>query len=134
MANSHTQRSLDYATWVSAHYELARAGAARSAMIAARVGSLEPGKQADIILLDRYDWGFLPLHDPIQQITFSVNSEAVQTAIIRRRVVTGNRKLTLVDDLRARISEAAERFRRDERRGADRPALSRSDVRQGHRP
>jgi 5-methylthioadenosine/S-adenosylhomocysteine deaminase len=114
----HKIGGFDYSDWVGAHeaYEMATHGGAKSAMIEDRVGSLEVGKDADIILLDRYDWGFLPLHDPIQQIAFSVNSDAVKTSFIRGRKVMDNRRLTLVDedDLRGRISEAAERFRRDD--------------------
>jgi len=114
----HKIGGFDYTDWVGAHeaYEMATHGGAKSAMIEDRVGSLEVGKDADIILLDRYDWGFLPLHDPIQQIAFSVNSDAVKTSFIRGRKVMDNRRLTLVDedDLRGRISEAAERFRRDD--------------------
>ena len=114
----HKIGGFDYTDWVGAHeaYEMATHGGAKSAMIEDRVGSLKVGKDADIILLDRYDWGFLPLHDPIQQIAFSVNSDAVKTSFIRGRKVMDNRRLTLVDedDLRGRISEAAERFRRDD--------------------
>jgi 5-methylthioadenosine/S-adenosylhomocysteine deaminase len=114
----HKIGGFDYTDWIGAHeaYEMATHGGAKSAMIADRVGSLEVGKDADIILLDRYDWGFLPLHDPIQQIAFSVNSDAVKTSFIRGRKVMDNRRLTLVDedDIRGRISEAAERFRRDD--------------------
>jgi len=114
----HKIGGFDYTDWVGAHeaYEMATHGGAKSAMIEDRVGSLEVGKDADIILLDRYDWGFLPLHDPIQQIAFSVNSDAVKTSFIRGRKVMDNRRLTLVDedDVRGRISEAAERFRRDD--------------------
>jgi 5-methylthioadenosine/S-adenosylhomocysteine deaminase len=114
----HKIGDFDYNHWIGAHdaYHMATHAGARSAMIEDRVGSLEVGKDADIILLDRYDWGFLPLHDPIQQIAFSVNSDAVKTSFIRGRKVMENRRLLLVDedDLRARISEAAERFRRDD--------------------
>lgn len=114
----HKIGGFDYTEWVGAHeaYEMATHGGARSAMIEDRVGSLEVGKQADIILLDRYDWGFLPLHDPVQQIAFSVNSDAVRTSFIRGRKVMQDRRLTLVDedDLRGRISDAAERFRAED--------------------
>lgn len=114
----HKIGTFDYTEWVSAHeaYEMATTAGARSAMLEDRVGSLEVGKDADIILVDRYDWGFLPLHDPIQQIAFSANSDAVKTSLVRGRVVMRDRELTLVDAdaLRERISEAAERFRRDD--------------------
>jgi len=116
-AGLHKIGSHDFHTWVSAHevYEMATHAAARSSLMQHEVASLEIGKKADIILLDRYDWGFLPLHDIRNQIAFSVNSEAVRTVITDGRVVMADRKLTRVDEtaLREEISEAAERFRRD---------------------
>lgn len=108
----------DYRQWVSAHevMHMATLAGAKSSLMEHAVGSLEVGKQADIILLDRYDWGFLPLHDPVQQVAFSVNSEAVRTSIIAGRIVMEERKLALVDEevLREEISAAAEKFRRDD--------------------
>ena len=94
---------------------MATKNAARSSLMQDEVGSLEVGKKADVILLDRYDWGFLPLHDPIQQIAFSANSDSVQTSIVGGRVVMRDRKLALIDEeaIRSEISEAAEKFRRD---------------------
>ena len=108
----------DYREWVSAHevMHMATHGAARSSLMQDEVGSIEVGKQADIILLDRYHWGFIPLHDPIQQIAFSADQEAVRTSIVGGRVVMRERKLALVDEeaIRMEISEAAERFRRED--------------------
>ncbi|MCX5569397.1 amidohydrolase family protein [Kaistia nematophila] len=116
-AGIHKIGTHDYRQWVSAHevYEMATTNAARSGMMQDEVASIEIGKKADLILLDRYDWGFLPLHDPINQIAFSVNSDAVQTSIVDGRVVMRDRKLALIDEdaIRAEISETAERFRRD---------------------
>ena len=91
-------------------------GGARSSLMQDEVGSLEVGKQADVILLDRHEWGMIPLHDPVQQIAFSASSEAVRTSIIAGRVVMRERRLTLIDEdsLRGEIVEAAERFRREE--------------------
>jgi 5-methylthioadenosine/S-adenosylhomocysteine deaminase len=115
----------DYREWVSAKevMEMATLGGARSSLMDRHVGSIEAGKQADIILLDRKAWGFIPLHDPVQQIAFSANSESVRTSIIAGRIVMDERKLTFIDEdaLRDEISEAAERFRREEC-----PAMSRS--------
>ncbi|MBB5751848.1 amidohydrolase family protein [Prosthecomicrobium pneumaticum] len=114
----------DYREWVSAHdvMEMATRAGARSSLMEKEVGALEAGMQADVILLDRYEWGFIPLHDPVQQIAFSAASEAVRTSIIAGRVVMRERRLTLADEdaVRAEIVEAAEAFRRDEC-----PAMSR---------
>ena len=108
----------DFREWISAHevMQMATLAGARSSLMQNEVGSLEVGKQADIILLDRKAWGFIPLHDPIQQIAFSASSESVRTSIIAGRVVMEERKLTFVDEdaLRDEISEAAERFRLEE--------------------
>jgi len=116
-AGIHKIGTHDYREWVSAHevYEMATMNAARSGLMQDEVGSIEVGKKADIILLDRRDWGFLPLHDIRNQIAFSVNSEAVRTSIVAGRVAMRDRRLTLVDEdaIRDEIAEAAERFRRD---------------------
>ncbi|MDB5505563.1 MAG: atzA 2 [Devosia sp.] len=108
----------DYHEWISAHevMQMATLAGARSSLMEHQVGSFEVGKQADIILLDRKAWGFIPLHDPVQQIAFSASSESVRTSIIAGRIVMEERKLTFVDEeaLREEISESAERFRREE--------------------
>ena len=41
------------------------------------MGTIEAGKAADIILVDRRAWGFIPLNDPVRQLAFSATSEAV---------------------------------------------------------
>ncbi|MGB4776788.1 amidohydrolase family protein [Microbacterium sp.] len=113
----HKVGTTDYREWIGAEdvYRMVTLGGARSAGLQDRIGTIEVGRDADIILLDRDDWGFLPLHDERRQLAFSVGSEAVQTSIVRGRVVLRDRRLALVDEdaLRAEIAEAAERFRRD---------------------
>jgi 5-methylthioadenosine/S-adenosylhomocysteine deaminase len=68
-----------------------------------------------LILLDREAWGFIPLHDPVRQLAFSVTSEAVRTSIIGGEVVMHERVITTLDEaaIKAEIAEAAERFRRE---------------------
>lgn len=116
-AGIHKIGDFDYRRWVSAHevYDMATMAAARSSLMDHEVGSLKPGKLADVILLDSRDWGFMPLHDPIQQIAFSVNSDAVRTSIVGGNIVMRDRKLARIDEeaIRSEIWEAAERFRRD---------------------
>jgi len=107
----------DPAQWVTAQeaFAMATLGGAQSGLMADQVGSLAVGKQADLILLDRQDWGFIPLNDAVQQLAFSVGSEAVRTSIIAGQVVMRDRRLTLIDEMaiKAEVIEAAERFRRD---------------------
>jgi len=83
--------------------------------MADEVGRIEPGMRADLILLDRGHWGFIPLVDPIRQLAFSATSEAVRTSIVDGRIVMRDRKILSVDEdaLRGEIREAAERYVRD---------------------
>lgn len=83
--------------------------------MADRLGSLGPGKHADLIVLDRDHWGFIPLADPIRQLAFSATSEAVRTVIVAGKVVMDDRKILTLDEdaLKAEIREAAERYLRD---------------------
>jgi 5-methylthioadenosine/S-adenosylhomocysteine deaminase len=113
----HKPSSHDYAQWVSAAdvFRMATMGGARSSLMEREVGSLESGKKADVILLDRGAWGFIPLNDPVRNLAFSVTSEAVRTVIVDGRVVMRDRKITAFDEdkMRARVRKAAERFRRE---------------------
>lgn len=113
----HKTGTADFNAWLSAEeaFEMATMGSARSGLMEAEVGSLEVGKQADVILLDRENWGFIPLSNPIRQLAFSVNSEAVRTVIIQGRIVMQDRVISTVDEdeLRSEIREAAERYLRD---------------------
>lgn len=103
--------------WVSGAdvFQMATMGGGRSGMMEREVGSLETGKRADMILLDRDHWGFVPLTNPIRQLAFSVTSEAVQTVIVEGSVIMRNRKIQNIDEdaLRSEIREAADRYVRD---------------------
>jgi 5-methylthioadenosine/S-adenosylhomocysteine deaminase len=113
----HKPGSHDYAQWISAAevFRMATTGGARSSLMEREVGSLEPGKKADVILLDRGAWGFIPLNDPVRNLAFSATSEAVRTVIVDGRMVMRDRKILAFDELamRARVRDAAERFRRE---------------------
>ena len=113
----HKIGSHDFEQWISAEeaFRMATLGGARSTGLQDRIGSLETDKRADVILLDRDAWGFIPLNDPIRQLAFSVTSESVTTSIIDGRVVMRDRTITLLDEasLKAEVAEAAEHFRRE---------------------
>jgi len=113
----HKPVTHDYAQWVSAAevFRMATMGGARSSLMEREVGSLEAGKKADIILLDRDAWGFIPLSDPVRHLAFSVTSEAVRTSIIGGRIVMRGRRILTFDEdaMRMRVRAAAERFRRE---------------------
>jgi len=113
----HKPGTHDYSQWVSAAevFRMATMGGARSSLMEREVGSLEPDKKADVILLDRDAWGFIPLNDPVRNLAFSVTSEAVRTVVVDGRIVMRDRRILTFDEdaMRARVREAAERFRRE---------------------
>jgi len=50
-----------------------------------KIGSLSPGKQADIVLLTRDTLNVLPVNDPVQSIVFNTNSANVDTVFVAGR-------------------------------------------------
>jgi 5-methylthioadenosine/S-adenosylhomocysteine deaminase len=113
----HKTGTPDYDDWVGAAevFRMATRGGARSGLMDREIGSLEVGKRADLILLDRDAWGFVPLTDPVRQLAYSVTSEAVTTVIVDGRVVMRDRRILTIDEsaLRAEIADAARRYVRD---------------------
>ncbi len=114
----HRIGTADYEAWVTAAeaFHMATGGGAQSCLSSGAIGSLEAGKRADIILLDRAAWGFIPLHDAVRQLAFSATSEAVTHTIIDGRVLMRDRRITAFDEgaIKAEVAECAERFRRED--------------------
>ncbi|WP_162901553.1 amidohydrolase [Breoghania sp. L-A4] len=113
-AVTHRAGEMDHTRWPTAEdaFAMATTGAARTAMLGDDIGTLEVGKKADIILIDRSDYGLIPLHKPVQQLTYAVNSEAVRTVLVDGVVVMRERELTMIDEraMKNEIREAAEDY------------------------
>ena len=62
--------------------EWATINGARALGLQDRVGSLTPGKQADIILFDTQDLNLFPVNDPVQAVVFQANCANVKTVLI----------------------------------------------------
>ena len=65
--------------------------------LADRIGSIEIGKCADVILLDRTEPTLAPIVDGFGALVWSGNGSNVHTAIVDGRVVLEDRRLTQVD-------------------------------------
>jgi cytosine/adenosine deaminase-related metal-dependent hydrolase len=76
-----------------------------------RIGSLAPGKQADVILLSGDDLNLFPVIDPVSTIVLQASAANVDTVLVAGRVVKRSGKL-LYPDLARRKSELAETSRR----------------------
>jgi cytosine/adenosine deaminase-related metal-dependent hydrolase len=64
-----------------------------------RIGSLTPGKQADLIMLRTDGLNLVPAHDPIMAVVFYANSANVDTVMVAGRKVKAGGKL-LFDSLK----------------------------------
>ena len=51
-----------------------------------KIGSLTPGKQADIILINKNDLNIFPVHNPVESIVFQANGSNVDTVIINGKI------------------------------------------------
>ena len=66
---------------------------ARALRLDTKVGSLTPGKQADIILINTNDLNIFPVHNPVEAVVFHANGHNVDTVMIAGKVLKQNGKL-----------------------------------------
>jgi cytosine/adenosine deaminase-related metal-dependent hydrolase len=85
--------------------------AARSIWADDRVGSLTPGKRADVILLRGSDLNLAPMNDAYETIVSSAHASNVDTVIIDGEVVKRDGELLAYDreEVAAELRESAER-------------------------
>jgi 5-methylthioadenosine/S-adenosylhomocysteine deaminase len=111
----HKITTFNYEEWISADdvYQMATIGGAQSAGMGDDIGVLAAGKKADIILLDRKHWSFIPKNDVVRQLAFSTTSEAIHSSIIDGRLVMRDRRMCMVDEeeLKLEIESASERIK-----------------------
>ncbi|MGA8230831.1 MAG: amidohydrolase family protein [Candidatus Acidiferrales bacterium] len=82
-------------------------GGARAAHLETMIGSLEPGKRADLILIGTGDYDQYPMYDPVITAAEHTVGRDVQTVIIDGRLVMKDRRLLTVDlgPMRERVSK-----------------------------
>jgi 5-methylthioadenosine/S-adenosylhomocysteine deaminase len=78
--------------------EMVTIDAARALGMDAEIGSLEPGKKADIVLLDLFKPHLMPLNMPVFRITAFANAADVDTTIVDGRVLMRGRRVLSVDE------------------------------------
>jgi cytosine/adenosine deaminase-related metal-dependent hydrolase len=93
--------------------EMATLGGARALRREKELGSLEPGKLADIIIVETESTAMVPLYDIATNLVYSASPRDVRTTIIHGRVVMEDRRLTTVDPsvVRAKVREIMQRVR-----------------------
>jgi 5-methylthioadenosine/S-adenosylhomocysteine deaminase len=77
-----------------------------------RIGSLAPGKQADVVLLRADDLNLFPVVDPVRSIVLHAGAGNVDTVLIAGRVVKRAGKLSYrhLPERMAQLAEASHRI------------------------
>ena len=92
--------------------EMATLGGARAIHREADLGSLEPGKLADVIIIDHESTAMVPLFDVYSALVYAASPRDVRTTIIHGQVVMENRQLLTVDtaEVRAKMRDITRRI------------------------
>jgi len=92
--------------------ELATLGGARALSMDDRIGSLEPGKEADFIVINLSRLHTLPVYDPIAAIVFSARADDVIFTVVGGRILFDGKTVETIDEerTRARLGEIAEQI------------------------
>ena len=113
-ATGHKEARLDWAL-ISPYkaLELATVGSARGALLEHEIGTLEPGKKADVILLDLMDPGMVPWHEDnlLENLAYSATGSIVHTVLVDGQVVVRAGEVKTLDReqlVRAMQKEARE--------------------------
>jgi 5-methylthioadenosine/S-adenosylhomocysteine deaminase len=78
----------------------------------AELGSLEVGKQADVVVVDAAQPHLAPRHDPVAMLVYSAQAADVSMVLVKGRILLEDRKLTTIDSesLLARATEQTRRL------------------------
>jgi 5-methylthioadenosine/S-adenosylhomocysteine deaminase len=111
----HSVSTPDYTTWISAAEVLRAAtiGGARSALLDREIGSLEPGKRADLVILDMSSATFTPLNDVLNHLVYCENGSSIDSVMVNGEIVVKDGRLTRVNeaDLLGELREAWREYR-----------------------
>jgi cytosine/adenosine deaminase-related metal-dependent hydrolase len=81
---------------------MATLGGATALRMQDQVGSLEPGKQADIVVFDTDNFDLRPLHNPVANIVYGSTGHSVDTVLIGGDIVLRHKQLTSLDEQQLR--------------------------------
>ena len=92
-------RGLHFEQWPTARdaFAMATRDASPCAGHGERLGRIEPGASADLVLLRRDTVTFTPLHDPVRQLVFGATARDVRTVVVDGRVVVDHGEVLGID-------------------------------------
>jgi 5-methylthioadenosine/S-adenosylhomocysteine deaminase len=78
--------------------EMATRGGARALGMAAQIGSLEPGKLADVIVVGMSAARQTPMYNPISHLVYATRGDDVRTTIVNGKVLMRDRKVLTLNE------------------------------------
>ena len=92
--------------------EWATINGARALGLGDRVGSLSPGKQADVILIDCDDLNLFPVNDPLQTVVFHANCGNVKTVLVAGEALKRDGRLVYprLSEMKQKLAESGQRI------------------------
>jgi 5-methylthioadenosine/S-adenosylhomocysteine deaminase len=100
--------------------EMATINGARCAGLAESIGSIEVGKQADLVLFDTNRPEWQPLFNPVSNLVYAATGDSVSDVFVAGNRVVADGRLTTIDE-----TEILERVKASTRSFAERLDLSR---------
>lgn len=91
---------------------MATVNGAKATGFGQEVGSLEPGKKADLILIDTDKAHLTPLNNPFSAAVYSMQGSDVDTVIVNGQILMENREMKLVDEekIKYKVNKIAKRL------------------------
>jgi 5-methylthioadenosine/S-adenosylhomocysteine deaminase len=77
--------------------EMATMGGARSLGMERQIGSIEPRKRADLIVVSMRSARQTPLYDPISHLVYATHGDDVLDTIVNGKVLMKDRKVLTLD-------------------------------------
>jgi len=77
--------------------QMATIGGARALGMDKQIGSLEPGKRADVIIVSMSAARQTPMYDPLSHLVYVTRGDDVQTTIVNGKVLMRDRKVLTLD-------------------------------------
>ena len=77
--------------------EMATIGGATALGLGDRLGSLEPGKWADLVIVSMQSARQTPLYNPISHLVYATRGDDVRTTIVNGRILMRDRRLQTLD-------------------------------------
>jgi 5-methylthioadenosine/S-adenosylhomocysteine deaminase len=87
--------------------EMATIGGARVLGLEKEIGSLEPGKRADMIVVRLDRPNAVPIYDPVSQMVYALKAEDVRDVMVNGRVIVRDGRILTLNEPQV-LSKAAE--------------------------